>query len=103
MRIRQETLDRIAQLNKAGCNDAEISRQLGLSAYTVGRARDELGLQRVGASTEMLDLACRIYHEGRGRFSYTEVAEMLGMTRNQVAGAVHHRKRKQARKYGRAV
>lgn len=103
MKIRQETLDRISQLNKAGCNDSEISRQLGISTFVIGRVRDEMGLERVFASSELLTLAYCIYHEGRGMFSYGEVADMLGLTRNQVAGAVYRRKRATARKYGRAA
>mgnify|MGYP007071587915 CR=1 FL=1 len=103
MKIRQETLDRISQLNRAGCNDCEISRQLGISPSRVASARDKLGLDRVYASSELLDIACRIYHEGQGRISYSDVADMLGLSRNSIAGAVYRRKRATARKYGRAA
>lgn len=81
--------DRVSRLYRAGCNDCEIARQIGAHSQTIKYWRDRNNLpaheRGGGVVTEANRKAAALVAEGK---TYTEAANLLGISRNAVAGAV---------------
>jgi len=95
--VSAEDKKKIAAMIGAQLCDAEIARQLGLHACTVGDIRRRNGIKSIYPSVVFTEAqrrrAVRLVNEGK---SFGEAAMELGMTRNAVAGAVNRARQKKA-------
>lgn len=82
---------RILQMNRLGIHAAEISRQMGRRQSTIARVLRSNGRPTsMFSDAEVLTQAIKLVRSGA---TYAEAARTLGISRNQVAGAVYRRKK----------
>lgn len=79
---------RAIELHRAGCNDAEIGRQLGVSRGAVREWRKCLRLP-VNRWSGFDYRAVEVLSHLKTGKSYSEIGQLMGITRGTVAGIVH--------------